>query len=57
LRGSEHEKADEERRMQLLLTDCVLLRFKAGESRDAIAKRYAIELWLVDNILRDHIAC
>lgn len=54
--GSEHDKADDEKRMAFLLHDCVVLRFKAGAEREAIASRYGIELWLVDNILRQALS-
>jgi len=53
MRDGEHNKAEDEERMAFLLHECVVMRFKGGDSREQVAARYGIEVWLVDNILRE----
>lgn len=55
MRGSEWQKAAEVDQDHRRLHDCVVLQFKSGMTLRDIATRYAIEEWLVADIIRDHV--
>ena len=55
MRGSEWDRADEEKRQTRIFADVVVLRFKSGWDIKQICAAYNVEDWLVLSILRDHI--
>ena len=56
MRGSDWQAADDAKIAQERLEELILLRFKGlGDSMDDIARRYSVERWVVESIIRDEL--